>query len=154
MSDLCGEARSALLAASVACDNAEQALIRARHHLWDAEDLHLRVAFDDDGIGLSQRLFDAQCGVFDIRELLDMEVLGKGSVKWEAPMGGTADGQAALLRAGDALARALESCMDAYDALYDFEPFREAALESVAAAGCIVTVADRVAALRKGGADE
>lgn len=39
--------------------------------------------------------------------------------------------------------------MDAYDALYYFEPFKEAGLEAVAAAGCIVTAADKVAALRE-----
>lgn len=66
----------------------------------------------------------------------------------------TADQQAALLSAEDALTRALDACMDAYDALYGFEPFKEAGLEAVAAAGLIVTVADQVAALREGETDE
>ena len=68
-------------------------------------------------------------------------------------MGRTADQLAALLRAEDAITRALDACMDAYDALYCSEHFEDARLEAVAAAGCIAMVADQVAALRKGGTD-
>lgn len=157
MSDLCAEARSALLAASMACDHAEFSLARARHYLWKAEDLHFWLAIDDDGTSISQRLLDAQCAVGDIRELLDMEAVNKNAIQWEdrgAPPNRTDDRQAAILRAEDALTRALDSCMDAYDSLYGFEPFEEAGLEAAAAAGCIVTVADQVAALREGETDE
>lgn len=65
----------------------------------------------------------------------------------------TAEQQSALIRAEDSLTRALDACMDAYDVLLGFKQFREAAMESVAAAGFIVTVADMVAALREESTD-
>ncbi len=83
MGDLTAEDRAALLAASMACENAKAALWRAYAKLLDVEDRLGKRAKNDEGNLLTDRLVDTWCGAAHCYVLMDMAMTDRRCVEWE-----------------------------------------------------------------------
>lgn len=83
MTDLTAEDRAALLAASMACDDAWKAMFRAYEKIREVEVRFGKNARDHDGNYLTDRLSHARITIFKLRDLIHMAALGKEGVRWE-----------------------------------------------------------------------
>ena len=83
MSDLTAEDRAALLAASMACENAREAVWRAMDKLVDVEYRLGKRAKDNDGNLLVDRLFDVGIGADGCYMLVDRAITDRSCVRWE-----------------------------------------------------------------------
>lgn len=83
MGDLTAEDRAALLAASMACAHARDAVWRAYRKLRDVEVRLGKDAKDSEGNLLTDRLVGAWYGAAHCWLLIDTAVLSKEDIEWE-----------------------------------------------------------------------
>lgn len=83
MTDLTADDRAALLAASMACDDARKAMFRAYKKIREVEVRCGKNAKDHDGNYLTDRLSHARITIFDLCRLMHVAALGKEGVRWE-----------------------------------------------------------------------